>query len=449
LELPATQLPSSWARILIAALGLFVLFLYSEHEFRFAGQSIAVQDEEVALDRQTDAALEGSQSRRIAVLGFAAVGMTLLVLGRGKAFNPHRFGLAVFALLLAWACLSVGWSLYPSISLRRLIAWLCFVIGCVGVARTLTIDEILRVALLSLCAMIVMSFAADLAVGAGPWRADYRFSGTLHPNVQASYCAALCLAAYCLIGQRYFNTLAKLLLVAGGVMIFLTGSRTSLLATIAALTAVWLLRQRSIVRVVMMATAASAVGVVIAAFFALSPSDQHSLTGKALLGRTEKADTLSGRIPLWDELLHYAADRPLHGYGYDAFWTPGNMEDILETQEWTMTSAHNVFLEVTLQIGLVGLSLALVAAFVAVRSSKRCFMATENTGYQFVYGLLIYALLNGLLEAHFVRPKFPTALVLMGLASVILFRPTEKELAMADELDVYDRQTMAVKEALA
>ena len=434
---------------MIATIGLFVLFLYSEHEFRFAGESIAVQDEEVALDRQTDAAMQGSQSRRIAVLGFAAAGVLLLAVGRDKPFNPHRFGLAVFVLLLLWACFSVTWSLYPGISARRLTAWLCFVVGCIGVARILSIDEILRVAFFTLLAMVAMSFAADLAVGAGPWRSDYRFSGTLHPNVQASYCAALCLAAYCLTSERYLASYAKLVFVVGGVMIFLTGSRTSLLATLVALTTIWLLQQRSTMRVVMLATATAVVGVAFALFCTLAPSSQHSLTGKALLGRTEKADTLSGRVPLWDELLQYAGDRPLHGYGYDAFWTPGNMEDILKTQEWTMTSAHNVFLEITLQIGLIGLALALVATYVGLRSSQRCFQATGSTGYRFIYGLLIYAMLNGLLEAHFVRPKYPTALVLMGLASVILFRPTEETLAAADEQEVYDRQTLQIREAFA
>jgi O-antigen ligase len=69
---------------------------------------------------------------------------------------------------------------------------------------------------------------------------------------------------------------------------------------------------------------------------------------------------LTGRTPLWDELLRYLADRPWAGYGYGAFWNPVFMPDIWQVVGWEAPAAHNGFLDEALATGLIGLVLFLI-----------------------------------------------------------------------------------------
>ena len=38
--------------------------------------------------------------------------------------------------------------------------------------------------------------------------------------------------------------------------------------------------------------------------------------------------SLTGRMPIWTELMRYVDRRPLTGYGYESFWTAENIEDL-------------------------------------------------------------------------------------------------------------------------
>ncbi|MEN1678531.1 MAG: O-antigen ligase family protein [Planctomycetota bacterium] len=445
----AQALSPSWIRILLVSGYLFVSFVIIEHEFSQAGASIELQDEEEILDRNTAGAEQGNKLRALTLLAFAGLGAVTILSGKLAPWNPHRLAFGLLIALVVWAGLSVGWAAIPGLALRRLIAWLCFVIGCFGLGRILTPREVVRVALVSLVAMIFMSFSADLLAGAGPWQSGYRFSGTLHPNVQATYCTALCLAAFCLAYDFRPATLCHVVWISGVALIYFTGSRTALLASLLAIYAAWLLRQRVTVRAMTLGAGVMVMGVLLTTFYVMKPGDQRQLTGAALLGRTEKAGSLSGRVPLWMELRHYAETRPIQGHGYDSFWTPKVMEEMLDSQKWTMTSAHNIYLETVLQLGFVGLGLGLALTLVTLALAKSRFDATGDAAFQFAFGLIIYAMLNGLLEAHFLRPKYPTALALMGFASLVLYRPKKAEAADAWEYEEADQPRAAMAGGVA
>lgn len=420
-------LSSSWKRVIALSLYLLVVFYVSEHKPQFAGASLSLQDEEQVADTNVDAAEQGSRQRQIILLTFAFVGLGLLVSGGDWNYSPHRVGTFFALALLVWAAASVFWAVEPGISVRRLIAWLCFVLGCVGIARRVTSEELLRIAFITLAVFVTISFLLDLKAGAGPWQSSYRLSGTQHPNVQASYCASLAIAGFCMAYSVRPPLLGQAACVVGMLMLYFTGSRTSLLAATIAIAAVWALRQSAATKAWLLGTLVGSAGVILVAFFALPPHTQRSLTGAALLGRTEKAGTLSGRVPLWEELLDYAADKPLLGYGYDCFWIPGTIEDIHQSQKWSMTSAHNAYLEVALQLGIIGLIIASLMVLVTIFVARGRYRATGNPGHRFIYGLLLYALMNSLLEAHFVRPKFTTAIAMMGIALLLFFKSSVKE----------------------
>lgn len=79
-----------------------------------------------------------------------------------------------------------------------------------------------------------------------------------------------------------------------------------------------------------------------------------------------KDPTLTGRTVLWEHGFDSFLEKPLLGYGYNSFW---KLEDgfgggyIRMLIEWGPMSMHNGWFETILQLGLVGLLLALYLFF--------------------------------------------------------------------------------------
>ncbi len=75
-----------------------------------------------------------------------------------------------------------------------------------------------------------------------------------------------------------------------------------------------------------------------------------------LLGRSSDA---SGRFYIWGEVLNLIWEKPLEGWGWISYWVPGvePFEGLIVINKVPMYQAHNAFLDMWLQLGLVGLLL--------------------------------------------------------------------------------------------
>ena len=69
--------------------------------------------------------------------------------------------------------------------------------------------------------------------------------------------------------------------------------------------------------------------------------------------------TLTGRTAIWSQVAHFIQQRPLAGYGYDAFWRgmQGPSLQIAAAVHFVVAHAHNGFLEMALELGSAGLLL--------------------------------------------------------------------------------------------
>jgi O-antigen ligase len=84
--------------------------------------------------------------------------------------------------------------------------------------------------------------------------------------------------------------------------------------------------------------------------------------------------TLSGRIFIWDFAQYEIARRPLLGWGYQSFWLVGpDAPSIVEAPSWikSMPSAHNGYLDTTLDTGHVGLYLLIAFIFTTLHAIGR------------------------------------------------------------------------------
>ncbi len=414
------------SRALLVALGLFVMYFALEHDTNFVGLQTTDIKEENLKDEYVDEIEAGSKLRKIALLLYAGVGGIAFLRCRDREIQLRPVPLFLLLALFLWALCSFFWSDDPSLTLKRLIALTFALVGSAGFARLLRPSELLLVALITCAAFVGTSLFFELKAGVRPWAGDYRFGGTLHPNIQAAYCAALCLAAFCFpagFGKRWIT---RGLFFFGFGMLFLTVSRTSLIALLVALGLVFLLQLSSRVRWITASGFCAAVALFLVTYGSLSDAQRNQLTGAALMGRTQQSGSLSGRVPLWQELSNYSAKHPLTGYGYENFWTPDRIAAVMKSQNWTMQSAHNAYFEIVLQLGFIGLVMALPMVFLCWNTLQAAYARTRDAGYAFVYGLVAFGLMNGFLESHFVKLKYTTVLALIGVFMVLLFFPPSK-----------------------
>jgi exopolysaccharide production protein ExoQ len=280
---------------------------------------------------------------------------TSLVLFRWGFSRTRRIGvggnlaLAVTGFLL----LSALWSFAPEATVRRGIIYLFAVVGAIGVAGTLDVDEFMEVLGLS-CAFSGAASLLLLAISPGN-AVDLRgdFHGIFpHKNVlgQAMTAGALASLHAIRVGRKRASSAVMLILFI--VVALLSKSATSFMIIFAFCGSdgiIAIFRKGGAARV--MAIGATVILLPAVAFAALFPDSLLQLIGKD--------PTLTGRTELWAYVLADIAKKPLLGWGYAGFWQPSNpaQVEISMIVKWYVPQAHNGLLEMLLDVGTIGTAL--------------------------------------------------------------------------------------------
>ena len=136
----------------------------------------------------------------------------------------------------------------------------------------------------------------------------------------------------------------------------------------------------------------------------------------------------SGRVALWKELRKRQQKRPVLGYGLSGFWlgTSGPSKHIWEVVHWKPNRAHNGFLELVLDLGLVGLALFLFSfAQAAYQSIKQLRMTSFNPVGIYVPALLAYILLTNIGESALFVPNLLVWVCYVSAAISLLMQPEQ------------------------
>ncbi len=112
------------------------------------------------------------------------------------------------------------------------------------------------------------------------------------------------------------------------------------------------------------------------------------------LGRNS---TLTGRTLIWDMVLSRHTD-PIIGTGFGAFWVGPDAVEI--SQNWALTEAHNGYLEVYLNSGLIGVVLLFGVLFSAGKNAITHLAAGTGLGH-FYLALFMSGIIYNYTEATF------------------------------------------------
>jgi O-antigen ligase len=310
---------------------------------------------------------QGSILRQSVLLAIFAASFPFLVVHRLEVIRLWRSAVPLL-LMLGWLAVSAAWSVHPDLTIRRIVGEL--LVFCT-LAAAVTAVQSLRVLVWPVVAAAATAIVLDLsAVLAFPNLALGPLGALgIHDNKNTA--GIIALAAVILVGGTSLTIHSLRIrwgmlsfLAAVSVFLILTDSKTSI--AIAVLTAVCYppfhlaMRRWSVAPVVVPVTFMSfiALGALAAAFLGVPVNAlSEFFFGDA---------TLTQRTELWFYLHGNIAAHPLLGSGWGAFWDTGAEVNPINAPpgSWVLkpeiNTAHNGYLDIWLQAGLVGLALELV-----------------------------------------------------------------------------------------
>jgi exopolysaccharide production protein ExoQ len=329
-------------------------------------------------------------------------------------FNLRDF-LRLFArhqwlwLLLVLAILSTVWSDSPGFTLRRslvLVASTCF---GVYLASRYSMREILRMlwivgVIAAIGSLIVIWRKPDLGIASGATAGDWQ--GLFgQKNTLGRFMAFQVMA--CGIGVlaekgfwRWFCVFGVLLCLP---LLVMSKDATAFLAAPVLAIALPLFlytRKHSFLRMVAFL---STLGVTVAGIVFLIIIDPQKFL--QMLG---KNSTLSGRTDIWSMVWDKFLQRPWVGYGYSAFWMGKDGKqsaEIWEALHWSVPHSHNGFLDVLVQVGVVGLLLFFVGYVLFFYKALRCSRASTTILGLFPMLYLCFMILFNFSEGSILREE--------------------------------------------
>ena len=412
--------------------GTWWMLYVVEHDF--ANASIDASEDTGEKDLADNAA-SGSAIRQVSLLAVGIIGFMLLLRPSRESIVVNWWLLGLIVALGTLMILSAVWADDSKLSLKRSAQPLLLAIAAAGFVKHFQPRQLCLLVVAVTSGVLLLGFIATLANGTFLQGPAYRFGGTLHPNLQAVNCAALCLALLALLcepqcrGGR-FNWRWLMPLVIGLAFLYLTRSRTTAVALVAGFTAFFLVKApfaRTLIVILIGALLTPAFAVI----WLGADSNTSDLMFSAMqMGRDEDvqdAASLTGRIPIWEHVLSDISARPLLGFGYGAFWTSQRIWEYSFILRWQFTHAHSAYLETLLNNGAFGLALGLLVIVSTTLTAIRDFQQTGDVGYRFIVAVLTMSLIHGFIDSNFVIVGLAPLLALMCMFLIVLHRQPQRE----------------------
>jgi exopolysaccharide production protein ExoQ len=360
-------------------------------------------DDKTAMDDGFDAAALG----RVVGFGILLAAGAYCFVTRPRNAQIQWDGLTMLIVLaLAWTLASWGWSAEPGKTWRELLRLLSYFAVAAALALRFDLRSLCFVIAAGLAGSVGAAVAFEIATGGfNPWLADYRLSGSLHSNILAVQAAVVALIAFAFAlqpGERVAFCWA--VFTAALTVVLFTRARTALATVIAGAVAIQVVRRPSRKWLLFALTAAPLLaGVLVVA----SGSDllNGGVNSVASMGRSDDKGDFTGRLPLWSFVWEETAGHRLEGFGWGAFWLPDRIRSAFGELNWFPRHAHNAYLQIVVNLGLVGLVIAVAIGLVALRRAALLMGRTELPEYSAILGVLVGIFINGVAESAFVMPR--------------------------------------------
>lgn len=329
-----------------------------------------------------------------------------------RAISYRLSALLFLGALFAYFTLTLIWSEAPRITVTHLVGGfaalavaLDFAVLLDAERRWLCLRASFAVIAASCFFMIVLAPTYGTMSGIraqdfshiGAWRGVY-----MHKNVLGAYGAlGFGLSVLGMFRPGPGRSFSGILVAAFFLLVFFSTSKTSLLLSAALLTTGFFVaasfaypRARKAIAVTFVGGGLAAVSILVAFFEPIT---------EALGGDP----TLTGRTLIWRALIPQVAEHPWYGVGLGAFWRIGEnatklpnraVLDIQSVLDWAVPHAHNGYLDLAVETGLVGLGLGCaVLLILLIFAIRRAFGADRpsdvlDAGWPLIVGVHFFLL---------------------------------------------------------
>jgi len=341
----------------------------------------------------------GSYLRIITVVAMGVVGLIKFIkyFPRHKGRVPLHFSLLGIFLIIA--SVSIIYSIDQQITMIRAATFIAFFAFLLGLYAWLKEEEQFYRAINSLY-YVILAFIVLSLIGLAVmpervwwWNISNRLIGIWgHPNTNGIFC----LTAYPVLlwkfnhTNRYGKILIVFLFIIVLLMHIMTGSRTSLFASLVGICA-WFIAQKQGVKIVL-----SVLTISLFAFILIQINPESFEREKS-----KEITDVTGRDKFWDSAEILITEKPLTGYGYAVegkvfsdprFYVPGYAL-------WSgsnRTSIHNGYLSIALGVGIIGILICIVLLLLPFIRG----LSTSVSYYKaFAYSIMAMMLLENFAES--------------------------------------------------
>lgn len=371
------------------------------------------------------------------------VTLAVVELARSRV-DVRRLPLLLLA-SLALMALSIAWSAYPGASALGVVATLATTVYAVFLATCFTWAELLDALVRALRIILVLSLLFELVVAVvvrGPvlplwvdysgldeipkafyWSRDLLFEGGRIQGIvgnanilaMAALLSLIAEVARRVAGRGTFPGFVVGLVLAVGTLALTRSSTVFIAAAAVAVVSVaaWFARRGSGLRRVTTAVGLLAVsaGAVVAAVVFRGP----------LLELLGKSADLTNRLDIWAIVADLAGERPMAGWGWVSYWAPWvePFDDLVVINGVTYLQAHNAWLDVYLQLGILGLVIiGLFALTTLVRAWVHALDGPRDSALLPI-ALLVAVLVQGLAESRLLIEIGWAILVIVSIRTAI------------------------------
>lgn len=349
---------------------------------------------DILLSRGPAAGSYAAQVRLAFMAIYVIAGVLLL---RSRSTLPTLLtGMPLLLVVLAMPAVSIVWSIDRGESIERVVAMLGTSLFGIYLGLRFTLGRMVFLLAIGLAVAAVLSIAVIFAVPSigiaqdGPWAGTW-IGFNFHKNGLGATAALGCIIiGYAITDSRGAVRLALMAAFAlAAVLLAGSYSTTAMIgAASAGLLTAWTRMVQRLPREGPVLSLLIGFGLVIAVIGFVSMGFVETA-----LNALGKRSDLSSRIPIWEIVWTYIGQRYWLGYGFEAFWTPGNpaMGQIERELYFLPFYSHNGVLETWLNGGI--LLVVIVAAMLLAtifRSARLAFRWRDLPVSSFLLAYCLY-----------------------------------------------------------
>lgn len=327
---------------------------------------------------------------------------------------------------------SIAWADDYAFTGKRFFKMLCLCIGGFALAERYNARQLCALFVVVSGVPIILGIIAEIFHGTfDPFNPEWRFGGGFHSIAMGYHCGVVLIALQPLIGKRKFHQAIPLniLLFLTFIAILMTKSRISFIAAILATLLAKYFYISKLDRLKFILIGAFSLSLLI-----LLLGDSINMEDVMAMGRGEEtkrmAGSLSGRVPMWAELLsNWATQKPIFGWGYDSILGPAYISEIFTSVGWAPSNTHSDYINAITGTGYLGFLFFMVTYFGLLGRSIA--LIKINYIYGVYAGVLLWLIVNSTMDS-ILRNSQGVTLVIFTVIMKIAFGIPEKYIVKSE-----------------